>query len=278
MESYKEKEIHAIPKRQRISKYHVGFLFWTNALAVMFLLVGFAVPGWLTVTTRQIMTDHNDDVTYDLVYQDYSIWYVTQCNWAKTAPYKSSCETRSYRLLKSLKEVLAARVDVEFTGRAELYFSGFGLVFSESVVTAFQTLYTLCIAVALALLALLNSTRGSVNQGRYSATIKLKVLWVILALVSVIFTFVSVGMFLKVRGKLHQPSKEFGDNVKSSFGIVFAGIGGALMIILVIAILFCHFVDCSALFGKVPSSSDKGEEPGNENRKSDDAESQQTPM
>lgn len=103
------------------------FLFGINVIAVLFLLTGFALPGWLTVTTRQEMTNFQSDVTYDLVYQDYGIWFVTQCTWAKVEPYGSSCDTRSFRLLQFLDERRVSYISVHFVGRSELFFSGFGL-------------------------------------------------------------------------------------------------------------------------------------------------------
>lgn len=67
-----------------------------------------------------------------------------------------------------------------------------------------------------------------------------------------ICTFVPVGIFSKAKEKLHQPMKEFGDAVESSLGIVFGGIGGGLVIVLLFSILVCHFMDCPCAFEENP--------------------------
>ncbi|XP_053374186.1 uncharacterized protein LOC123531934 [Mercenaria mercenaria] len=80
-----------------------GFLFWVNLAGILMLLVGFVAPGWLTIKANQKM--HKSSYSYDSgtpshlynVYQDYALWYVTQCY--EHDGRNTVCETMTYRTI-----------------------------------------------------------------------------------------------------------------------------------------------------------------------------------
>lgn len=90
-----------------------AFMFWSNAVGVVLLVIGFVTPGWLTVNTDQELFyyqsssyygDGNRFISTD-VYQDYSLWYITQC-YEDGSSYE--CETMTYRTIKAISENVCA--------------------------------------------------------------------------------------------------------------------------------------------------------------------------
>jgi hypothetical protein len=83
----------------------VNVLFWCNFIGVLLLLVGFVAPGWLTVTAEHKLTYipsswSGRTIHIQDVYQDYALWYVTQCY-----PHDGTnveCETMTYRSISGI--------------------------------------------------------------------------------------------------------------------------------------------------------------------------------
>ncbi|XP_053373740.1 uncharacterized protein LOC123532583 [Mercenaria mercenaria] len=85
-----------------------GFLFWINLVGVLLLLVGFVAPGWLTIKANQRLHKSSYALYYDSetpsylhnVYQDYALWYVTQCY--EHDGRNTVCETMTYRTIDGI--------------------------------------------------------------------------------------------------------------------------------------------------------------------------------
>ncbi|XP_045169160.1 uncharacterized protein LOC123531921 [Mercenaria mercenaria] len=228
-----------------------GFLFWLNFAGVLLLLVGFVAPGWLTAKTDQKL--YRNSYSYDSgtplhlynVYQDYALWYITQCY--EHDGRNTVCETMTYRTIddvygeeKSDYEKIEIG-EMEKVGDDRFMFHGAGLVFSYSEVVRVETLYTIGLLIALFTLYKFYQFRAGVTDGKRTILSKLKwALLLILTVLSVVLVLVPVFMFVLVRGKLE---KDYHSDVYTPFGSVFAGIGGGIMALVPISI-FMQLVCC----------------------------------
>ncbi|XP_060605173.1 uncharacterized protein LOC132757797 isoform X2 [Ruditapes philippinarum] len=127
-----------------------GFLYWTHVIGVIFLIVGFVAPGWLTIKTRQtVLEEYGTSLTSKLVFQDYSLWYITQCTFSDDVMI---CDSITYRLINAaLRGTCGSchklRIN-EYETESFMVYSGAGLVFSYGEFVRAQVLYTLGILIA----------------------------------------------------------------------------------------------------------------------------------
>ena len=120
-----------------------GFLYWTNIAGIVCLIIGFVAPGWIAFSARHRMyppensyRQSESDFKYVRVYQDYSLFYMTQCaenNDYTNGEYYHTCETMSYRTIDHLyrdRRFDYSKIEIgykEITGDDRCIFRGAGL-------------------------------------------------------------------------------------------------------------------------------------------------------
>lgn len=232
-----------------------AFLFWTNLAAVVLLLIGFVTPGWLTINVRQILHyskyssyGSGDRVTYTDVFQDYSLWYITQCYDLGGTSFK--CQTRTYRTIEGLHERICESYDcrkieigsLEITDKSSvLYFFDAALVFSYSELVRSQALYTVGLLLSCATLYVwCKFRRGVADEKCLGFSNKKWLLLFLFGVLSALFVLIPVFMYAAVSGKI---GNDFTGDVKSPLGVVFGGFGGAMLVVCYTGVLM-HLICC----------------------------------
>ncbi|XP_060605175.1 uncharacterized protein LOC132757797 isoform X4 [Ruditapes philippinarum] len=210
-----------------------GFLYWTHVIGVIFLIVGFVAPGWLTIKTRQtVLEEYGTSLTSKLVFQDYSLWYITQCTFSDDVMI---CDSITYRLINAaLRGTCGSchklRIN-EYETESFMVYSGAGLVFSYGEFVRAQVLYTLGILIAVGSFREFRSIRINIKKAiDVNMTTKA---WVFLLLTeSLCACFVSYPAFMFLLMNFNIES-----GVQTPVGSVLAVLGGILMALVTFTIL-----------------------------------------
>ncbi|XP_060605189.1 uncharacterized protein LOC132757801 [Ruditapes philippinarum] len=237
----------------------VGFLYWTNLAAICLLMIGFVAPGWATFTANHRLyyheysykkTESDYKATYN-VYQDYALWYMTQC--VDYDEYDDvddkKCETMTYRTIRNVyrdKYNDLSKIEIgdrELEGDDDMcLFRGAGLVMSHAKITRVQTLYTAGSLLSIATLYIWTWYRNELASGKFRKFSRLK--WLLMLTVSAVSAatlLISVTMIASVRADVF--SGENPENLEASLGSVFAGLGGGLMALMTV-LIFMQLICC----------------------------------
>ncbi|XP_060605169.1 uncharacterized protein LOC132757796 isoform X2 [Ruditapes philippinarum] len=236
----------------------VGFLYWTNLAVIIFLLIGFVAPGWVTFTANhrlyyQDYTLKKAEADYKSVfnvYQDYALWYMTQCiDYNEYDDVDDTkCETMTYRTIGHIcknKYYEYSKIEIgnkELEGDDICLFRGAGVVMNFSKMTRVQTLYTAGFLLSLGTLYIWTGYRALLANGQFKSLSRLK--WLIMLAVSALSAVTlldPVIVFALVRGDVFK--EEYDEKMETSLGSVFACLGGGLMAIMAI-LVFLQLLCC----------------------------------